>query len=108
MNEYKATLKYYGENKPAKLIVHPDSLLLPVDVEFVVTKAGGGRLEFDRPHGEWIDVPRYNRKGKRFLDCSVCHYGEKGEIVCEVAKVPNFCPNCGADMRKKKVKRNDD
>lgn len=56
----------------------------------------------ERPRGEWVEVPRYNRKGKRFLDCSVCHYGEKGEIVCEVAKVPNFCPNCGAVMRPKK------
>lgn len=51
-----------------------------------------------RPHGEWVEVKRYNRKGKRFLDCSVCHYGEKGEIVCEVTKLPNFCPNCGASM----------
>lgn len=57
--------------------------------------------EKNRSHGEWVEVPRYNRKGKRFLDCSVCHYGEKGEIVCEVAKVPNFCPNCGADMRRR-------
>lgn len=54
----------------------------------------------ERPHGEWVEVKRYNRKGKRFLDCSVCHYGEKGEIVCEVTKLPNFCPNCGASMSK--------
>ena len=56
--------------------------------------------EDQRPHGEWVEVKRYNRKGKRFLDCSVCHYGEKGEIVCEVTKLPNFCPNCGASMSK--------
>lgn len=57
-------------------------------------------FEEERPHGEWVEVKRYNRKGKRFLDCSVCHYGEKGEIVCEVTKLPNFCPNCGASMVK--------
>ena len=55
----------------------------------------------DRPHGEWIENPKYNRRGKRFFNCSVCHYGEKGEIICEISdsKIPNFCPNCGAKMK---------
>lgn len=88
MNEYKATLKYYGENKPAKLIVHPDSLLLPVDVEFVVTIAGGGRLELERPRGEWKKKP----ENYDYFYCSKCGYAYKHAF--------NFCPNCGADMRK--------
>lgn len=56
--------------------------------------------ERKQPHGEWIENTRYKRKGKKFLDCSRCHYGENGDIICEVSKIPNFCPNCGADMRK--------
>ena len=52
----------------------------------------------ERPHGEWIVNNRYKRKGKKFLDCSECHYGENGDIICEVKKIPNFCPNCGASM----------
>jgi len=48
--------------------------------------------------GEWVEVKKYNRKGKKFLDCSVCHYGEHGDIVCEVSKLPNFCPACGLPM----------
>lgn len=58
--------------------------------------------KFKRPHGEWIENKKYNRRGKRFLNCSVCHYGDNGDIVCHVSIVPNFCPNCGADMRTKK------
>lgn len=50
--------------------------------------------------GEWIENIRYKRKGKKFLDCSRCHYGENGDIICEVSKIPNYCPNCGAKMRK--------
>ena len=49
--------------------------------------------------GEWITNNRYKRKGKKFLDCSVCHYGEKGDVMCEVSKTPNYCPNCGAKMK---------
>ena len=49
--------------------------------------------------GEWIENTRYKRRGKKFLDCSSCHYGENGEIICDVSKLPNFCPNCGARMK---------
>ena len=64
-----------------------------------------GYYEPTRPHGEWIENTRYKRKGKKFLDCSVCHYGENGDIICEVSKVPSYCPNCGARM---KLKEGDD
>ena len=57
-------------------------------------------LAVERPRGEWIENKKYNRRGKRFLNCSVCHYGDNGDIVCNVSVVPNFCPNCGADMRR--------
>lgn len=52
----------------------------------------------ERPRGEWVVNNRYRRKGKIFLDCSVCHYGENGDVICEVKKTPRFCPNCGAIM----------
>lgn len=54
--------------------------------------------------GEWIENKRYSRKGKRFFDCSVCHYGENGEVMVEVPKIPNFCPNCGVKMKGGKEK----
>ena len=53
----------------------------------------------ERPTGEWIENKRYKRKGKKFFDCSVCHYGENGDVMVEVPKIPNFCPNCGAKMK---------
>lgn len=58
-----------------------------------------GKLK--RPCGEWVVNNRYRRKGKIFLDCSVCHYGENGDVICEVKKTPRFCPNCGAEMVEK-------
>lgn len=42
----------------------------------------------ERPQGEWIK--KY--KGQVNSFCSECDY--------EVGKITNFCPNCGADMRK--------
>lgn len=40
-------------------------------------------------HGEWIG-------GKWYKECSVC-----SEVFTPTTTLPNFCPNCGADMRKK-------
>ena len=49
--------------------------------------------------GEWVENTRYKRKGKRFYDCSNCHYGEHGDVMCEVQTLPKYCPNCGAKMK---------
>lgn len=46
-------------------------------------------IDIDRPKGEWIDMGGYEV-------CKDCH---------EVKRFPhwNFCPNCGADMRKEQT-----
>lgn len=46
-----------------------------------------------RPKGEWI-CPSKHRFTNRdlFSDCSICEHTQMDET--------NFCPNCGADMRK--------
>lgn len=54
--------------------------------------------EKKRPTGKWIINTKYNKRGKKFLDCPFCRYGENGDVVCEVSKTPNFCPNCGASL----------
>ena len=47
----------------------------------------------DRPHGEW--VPIKNRKGTAVaVRCSACGQSPKYAIESD------FCPRCGADMRK--------
>ena len=59
----------------------------------------------DRPQGEWIR-DRYWSKGTGmgeeygfFYKCSLCEYEvENGYTRCGL----NFCPYCGADMRKEK------
>lgn len=50
-------------------------------------------LKEQRPHGEWVEKCWND---PRFVDyeCSVC----KRSIM---NGRPNFCPNCGADMRQK-------
>lgn len=40
-------------------------------------------------HGEWVG-------GKWWKECSEC-----SEVFTPTTKEPNFCPECGADMRKK-------
>ena len=42
----------------------------------------------ERPHAEWVNTSIYDTDG----ECSYCCYVSK--------KYYNFCPNCGADMRK--------
>lgn len=46
-----------------------------------------------RPQGEWIDID--SRVSKAM--CSNC----KNIIITEPFGKPNYCPNCGADMRPK-------
>lgn len=58
----------------------------------------------ERKKGKWIDAEWENintgekRKGRR---CSVCGHGyfRYDVSVNTVSDIPNFCPNCGADMR---------
>ena len=61
-------------------------------------------IEPERKKGKWIDAEWENinsgekRKGRR---CSVCGHGyfRYDVSVNTVSDIPNFCPNCGADMR---------
>ncbi len=50
-----------------------------------------------RPHGEWEELDSIVAKAK----CSVCD----GITITELGE-PNFCPKCGADMRKKEGESN--
>ena len=53
-----------------------------------------------RPNGEWIEV--YHEGYEMWsYDCPFCDDGFSMKVRC-VSK-PNFCPNCGADMRGEKT-----
>ena len=47
----------------------------------------------ERKRGEWIDGANHNG----YVRCSMCGYNEFRTDRCDYL---NFCPNCGADMRK--------
>lgn len=54
-----------------------------------------------RPHGEWHTTPNPNHSpfdstSEVIYMCSKCDYSNGDRI----AAAWNFCPNCGADMRK--------
>lgn len=51
----------------------------------------GSYLE-ERPHGEWIYHKEWECDGECAFECSKCGMGTDVDY--------NFCPNCGADMRK--------
>lgn len=57
------------------------------------------KLTTERPQGEWIIKPKENSQSA-ILICNKCNHF----IPITIDK--NFCPNCGADMRKE-VKKND-
>ena len=46
----------------------------------------------ERPHGEWIYHKEWECDGECAFECSKCGMGTDVDY--------NFCPNCGADMRK--------
>ena len=48
-----------------------------------------------RPHGRWVKRP--NTKGQVY--CSEC---ASLETITDSSFKSNYCPNCGADMRKEK------
>lgn len=53
----------------------------------------------ERPHGEWIPKAVHNCWTR--FECSVCgYYHEPVHDFGESKPNFNFCPNCGADMRK--------
>lgn len=47
-------------------------------------------------HGEWINAYLYNKPMFAYGICSQC-----GFIKHDISDTLNFCPDCGADMRKK-------
>ena len=53
-------------------------------------------LPFCNVHGEWISICN----GKQ-CNCSIC--GKGYDHTYEFIEEWNFCPNCGADMRKDKI-----
>lgn len=67
------------------------------DIEEQYRKGLEKGLEEARPHGEWISLEKTICKGQllpfwRTHECSVCSNTGQGDF--------NFCPKCGADMRK--------
>lgn len=64
---------------------------------FWITTPSGKKIEFEkkRPQGEWIkwNFKTFGAMGDWEYKCSNCEKVYGGEY--------NFCPNCGADMRKR-------
>lgn len=56
-----------------------------------------GRKYEERPQGKWYKNGQSFITPNKFLSycCSICHSDLDEHIQIE----PNFCPNCGADMR---------
>ena len=56
----------------------------------------------ERKRGEWVDTGFENSTGKIYL-CSACNKAnnpnKKDVEMGRVKEMPDFCPNCGADMR---------
>ena len=60
-----------------------------------------GQIE-ERPQGEWV-VTAEDNHGVHRICCPFCHY-EKGRenssiIIITFTKFPNFCENCGAELK---------
>ena len=88
MSHIESQYKSFGEDY--------DALQILGDIEDFPTE--------ERPHGEWIKKDTYF--GKCWATCSVCKKisdgtGQDNGFGHDYS-YPNFCPNCGADMRKER------
>ena len=54
--------------------------------------------EANRPSGEWILECDAEGEDDNLYRCSECGCN----YSCQEYDIPNFCPNCGADMRERK------
>jgi len=93
-------------------MIDADALIEDIDGDLTDSIAEGRAIEKimnaptieERKTGHWIDAEwvRINtgekRKGRR---CSACGSGyfRYDVSVNTVSDIPNYCPNCGADMR---------
>lgn len=46
-------------------------------------------------HGRWVSYPHQIDR-----ECSICGHTEPYKFADKDAEIFNFCPHCGADMRK--------
>lgn len=61
--------------------------------------------EKERPHGEWKQVTAKDGEYYFYHKCTNC--GQTIESGFDNPPLFNFCPQCGADMRKEGEKEND-
>lgn len=75
--------------------VEQEVYITGTDYDFYIKGYKEGRKDFERPHGEWMpnNSSQFSNPGR---SCSLC-----GKTV-EFSE--NYCPNCGADMRKNEKK----
>ena len=60
-------------------------------------------VQADRPHGEWVRRDNYKVMGEGYIwHCSICDEKVYQDSSRDYPS-DNFCPNCGADMRKEKA-----
>lgn len=71
---------------------------VPTVVKCGITSEGLPLVDLTpRPQGKWYRTGQSFINPNKFINygCSVCHY----ELDEHIREKPNFCPNCGADMR---------
>ena len=69
--------------------VEPEVYMNGKDYNLYLEGYKQGKKHFERPQGEWIRTALY---GKTCYECDSCH------LHFDITT--NFCPNCGANMRK--------
>lgn len=52
------------------------------------------RLPSARLKGKWVNIYQLDLDGRMAAQCSSCR-----EKIYFYGNIPNFCPNCGVDMR---------
>ena len=102
MTEITLEKKYYSGEAVVKMLLENGMGIAGPRTTRALLKALAAIPTVDvveRKHGEWIE---YNYPGAECVYCSKCkeeYYPD--DLLLGRNDYPNFCPNCGADMRER-------
>lgn len=73
---------------------HPTFRRKNADIDLYGVKKLFMSLPSARPKGKWVNIYQLDSDGRMMAQCSNCC-----KKIYFYGSIPNFCPNCGDDMR---------
>ena len=82
------------DKRICELQSHPTFRRKNADIDLYGAKKLIMSLPSAKPKGKWVNIYQLDLEGRMTAQCSNCC-----EKIYFYGSIPNFCPNCGDDMR---------